>query len=102
MNPFIRGARRPLLARLLSAPTGAAFAACLCAPSFAQQPPSRTLEQITVTADRLTLTAPGQDVARREAERVPGGADVVSAEDYANGRASTFSDVFAYSPGVFA
>jgi iron complex outermembrane recepter protein len=102
MNPFIRGARRPSLARLLSAPTGAAFAACLCAPSFAQQPPSRTLEQITVTADRLTLTAPGQDVARREAERVPGGADVVSAEDYANGRASTFADVFAYSPGVFA
>jgi iron complex outermembrane receptor protein len=103
MNPFFRGARRrPSLARLLSAPSGAAFAACLCAPTFAQQPPSRTLEQITVTADRLTLTAPGQDVARREAGRVPGGADVVSAEDYADGRASTFSDVFAFSPGVFA
>lgn len=102
MNPFPRSARRRSSARLLPAPAGAAFALCLCAPAPAQQPPARTLEQITVTADRITLTAPGEDVARLEAARVPGGADVVSFTDYADGRASTFSDVFAFSPGVFA
>jgi len=102
MNPFPSSARRRSSARLLPAPAGAAFALCLCAPAPAQQPPPRTLEQITVTADRVTLTAPGEDIARLEAARVPGGADVVSFTDYADGRASTFSDVFAFSPGVFA
>jgi iron complex outermembrane receptor protein len=105
MTSFIRGAR-PVARR----PAALACAAItlLCAPplfpasAFAEQPAARTLEQITVTGDRITLTAPGVDAARREAERVPGGADVVSAADYADGRASTFSDVFAFSPGVFA
>jgi iron complex outermembrane receptor protein len=102
MNPFIRSARSRSLARLLPAPSSAVFAVFLCAPALAQQTPSRTLEQITVTADRLTLTAPGEETARLEAARVPGGADVVSSDAYADGRASTFSDVFAFSPGVFA
>lgn len=102
MKPFIRGARRQSFACLAAASPGAAITLCLCAPALAQQPPARTLDQITVTADRLTLTAPGESAARHEAGRVPGGANVVSAEDYADGRASTFSDVFAFSPGVFA
>jgi iron complex outermembrane receptor protein len=82
----------------------AAAAACcsVCVIAAAQQAAPRQLDQITVTADRLTPTAPGEDVARAEASRVPGGADVVSANDYADGRASTFADVFAFSPGVFA
>lgn len=61
----------------------------------------RTLEQITVTADRPTLSAPGEDAARAEAERVPGGANVVGQSEYADGRASTLADVFALTPGVF-
>jgi iron complex outermembrane receptor protein len=60
------------------------------------------LDQITVTADRLALSAPGEGVARAEAERVPGGANVVGESEYADGRASTLVDVFAFTPGVFA
>jgi iron complex outermembrane receptor protein len=72
------------------------------ANAVAQQAAPHAFDQITVTADRLTPTAPGEGAARAEAARVPGGADVVSATDYENGRASTLSDVFALSPGVFA
>jgi iron complex outermembrane receptor protein len=94
MIAFPGGARRTLV--------GAAVACSLGPTAFAQQASPHAFEQITVTADRVTPTAPGEDAARFEAARVPGGADVVSATDYADGRASTFSDVFAFSPGVFA
>jgi iron complex outermembrane receptor protein len=98
MNAFSGGARRSLV--------GAAVAFALFPAAFAQQasqpPKPHAFEQITVTADRVTPTAPGENVARAEAAQVPGGADVVSATDYADGRASTFSDIFAFSPGVFA
>ncbi len=62
---------------------------------------SRTIEQVTVTARRNTPTAPGEAAARAELARVPGGASVVSHEEYADGRASTLADVFAFTPGVF-
>lgn len=94
MNAFSGGARRTLV--------GAAVAFALGAPALAQQAAPHAFEQITVTADRISATAPGEDIARFEAARVPGGADVVSATDYEDGRASTFSDIFAFSPGVFA
>jgi iron complex outermembrane recepter protein len=97
MNAFSGSARRNLV--------GAAVASVLCQAALAQQAPPpapHSFEQITVTADRITATAPGEGVARAEAAQVPGGADVVSANDYADGRASTFSDIFAFSPGVFA
>jgi iron complex outermembrane receptor protein len=57
---------------------------------------------VTVTATRLTPSAPGEAAARAEAERVPGGANVVGESEYADGRASTLVDVFALTPGVFA
>src|SRR4051812_5433736 len=97
MNALSGGARRTLV--------GAAVASVLCQAALAQQAPPpapHAFEQIIVTADRITATAPGEGVARAEAAQVPGGADVVSASDYADGRASTFSDIFAFSPGVFA
>lgn len=109
MNAFSGGARRTLV--------GAAIACALCPAAFAQQAQQiqqaqqprhaqqaapHAFEQITVTADRITPTAPGEEAARLEATRVPGGADVVSSNDYADGRASTLSDVFAFTPGVFA
>lgn len=94
MNAFSGGARRTLV--------GAAVSCSLCGTALAQQATPHPFDQITVSADRITPTAPGEDAARAEAARVPGGTDVVSASDYAHGRASTFSDVFAFSPGVFA
>jgi len=84
------------------ASVGAVVCGSAGAEAVAQQVPAHSFDQITVTADRITPTAPGEGAARAEAARVPGGADVVSAEDYAAGRASTFSDLFAFSPGVFA
>lgn len=81
---------------------GAVVSISACAETLAQQATPHSFDQITVTADRITPTAPGEGAARAEAARVPGGADVVSADDYAAGRASTFSDMFAFSPGVFA
>jgi iron complex outermembrane receptor protein len=84
------------------ASVGAVVCGSAGADALAQQAPAHSFDQITVTADRITPTAPGEGAARAEAARVPGGADVVSADDYAAGRASTFSDMFAFSPGVFA
>jgi iron complex outermembrane receptor protein len=86
--------------RSVAASLGAA-ATCFCLPAAADEAAPHAFDQITVTADRITPTAPGEGAARAEASRVPGGADVVSANDYADGRASTFADVFAFSPGVF-
>jgi iron complex outermembrane receptor protein len=62
---------------------------------------SASPEQVTVTARRITPTAPGEAVARAEAARVAGGANVVGREEYASGRASNLQDVFALTPGVF-
>lgn len=81
---------------------GATLMSSIAMSANAQQASPRTLDQITVTADRLTPSAPGEGAARAEAERVPGGANVVGASEYADGRASTLADVFALTPGVFA
>ena len=94
MNALSGGARRTLV--------GAAVSCSLCTAALAQQAAPHAFDQITISADRITPTAPGEEAARADAARVPGGADVVSASDYADGRASTFSDIFAFSPGVFA
>ncbi len=59
------------------------------------------VEQITVTGERLTPTAPGIESARADAARVPGGSSIVGREEYADGRASTLLDVLALTPGVF-
>jgi iron complex outermembrane recepter protein len=76
----------------------AGFAAAASADASA----SPTVDQIIVTATRITATAQGISAARAEAALVPGGAGVVDREDYADGRASTLADVLAFTPGVFA
>ena len=102
MNASLEGTRRSLVARHAAASVGAAVSCSFCAMAVAQQATPHSFEQITITADRMTATAPGEGAARAEAARVPGGADVVAATDYADGRASTLADVFAFTPGVFA
>jgi iron complex outermembrane recepter protein len=107
MKAFFQSARRSSVAlRAATSPGVAASIISVCTLSSAQQAVAqqatpRTLDQITVTADRITATAPGEASAREEASRVPGGVNVVSAAEYADGRASTFSDLFAFTPGVF-
>jgi iron complex outermembrane receptor protein len=65
-----------------------------------------TLPEITVTAPKAaaerSLTQPDLETARSRIERVPGAANVIDAEAYRDGRATTTADTFAYSPGVFA
>jgi iron complex outermembrane receptor protein len=63
--------------------------------------PLAKLERVVVYGGRISATAPGEEAARAEAARVPGGSNVVSAAEYADGRASTLLDVFALAPGVF-
>jgi iron complex outermembrane receptor protein len=72
-------------------------------PSVAVEAPfAAASEQVTVSAARGVPTAPGAAVASAEARRVPGGATVVTAADYASGRASNLPDMLAFTPGVLA
>jgi len=58
-------------------------------------------EQVVVSGQRLSNTAPGIDAARSEAARVAGGTNVVGRDEYSDGRSSNLADVFALTPGVF-
>src|SRR5688572_20437415 len=67
----------------------------------AEESDNTSSSSVTVTARRVTLTAPGEEAARAAAARVPGGVSIVGSEEYADGRASNLQDVFAFTPGVF-
>jgi len=56
---------------------------------------------VTGTTNSPSLTVPGVVQAEAAARLVPGGTDIIKAEDYKTGRASTLKDVLAWSPGVF-
>lgn len=59
-------------------------------PTVIQATKSATLTQPTLEQDRLDL------------RKIPGGTETIDAERYLTGRASTFADTFALSPGVVA
>jgi iron complex outermembrane receptor protein len=63
------------------------------------------LSEVKVTAQAesapLTLTEPGIEVARQRIEKTPGGVDLIDADTYKTGRASTLQDALQNSPGVF-
>jgi iron complex outermembrane recepter protein len=87
---------------------GASCAAALVLVAVSHPAPAQTSvsagisQNVTVTAKRLSPTAPGEAAARAEAARVPGGSNIIGLGEYADGRASTLADVFALAPGVFA
>lgn len=56
---------------------------------------------VTGTTNSPSLTVPGVVQAEATARLVPGGTDIIKAEEYKTGRASTLKDVLAWSPGVF-
>jgi len=72
-------------------------------PLQAAQEKAKTLPEVLVKSKKMqkSLTVPTVDSAKESAKRVPGGTDVVAADDYKTGRASTLQDVLGYSPGVF-
>jgi iron complex outermembrane receptor protein len=83
--------------------TAAGLAGLLVPASFAQSP--QTLDPMVVEAaadKKPSLTVPSPAVRRADLEKTPGGVEVVDAERYLSGRASTVADVFALSAGVFA
>lgn len=79
------------------------------APAWAQSSPATaeaaTLPNVNVSArrdpDKSTLTQPDVRTARERVQRTPGGAAVLDADDYAQGRVSTLSDALGMATGVF-
>lgn len=62
----------------------------------------RTLPEVTVTAEPVTSpTLESINAARRRIETTPGGANIVDARQYKEGRVSTLPDALQFSPGVF-
>lgn len=70
-----------------------------------QADPANALPTVSVSArrdpDKSTLTQPDVRTARDRIQRTPGGAAVVDADDYAEGRVSTLSDALGMATGVF-
>ncbi len=66
--------------------------------------PAKKLPDLVVKAERekRSLTTPTAEESRRELNKTPGAVEVVDAERFLQGRASTVADTFALSPGVFA
>ncbi len=82
-------------------------AATLCGllVSSSQAETPDQLGDLVVEADgtqKPSLTVPTPEASRADLEKTPGGVEVIDAERYLTGRASTVADVFALSAGVFA
>lgn len=56
---------------------------------------------VTGEAAGGTATVPSAAQAREALQFVPGGVDVITAEEIRTGRAATWQDILKYSPGVF-
>ncbi|MES2982675.1 MAG: TonB-dependent receptor [Verrucomicrobiota bacterium] len=80
---------KPYLFLILTSPILLAEPETL-APAIVQADAIRTLTQPTLEQDRLDLA------------KIPGGTEIIAAERFLTGRASTFADTFALSPGVVA
>ncbi len=61
------------------------------------------LKEVTVVgkAENQSLTVPNIETAIRRIGTTPGGVDIIDANDYERGRATTMQDVLGYSPGVY-
>lgn len=74
--------------------------------SFIGTAPAETiqLERLVIEANRIpaSKTVPTADESRAELKTTPGGTEVIEADRYLRGRASTMADTFALSPGVVA
>jgi iron complex outermembrane receptor protein len=100
--------RRAHRARLLSLLAASSTTAL---PALAADQPTATpvvvaeatqLSTVTVRGARpQALTVPSIDDARAATDAVAGGAGVIDADSYKDGRASTLKDALGYAPGVF-
>jgi len=89
--------------------TAVAFAGLALVPVLAraqdqnqsQSQAPTTMPPVTVTAAQPSLTVPSATDAREQIERTPGGVEIVPAERYLDGRATTLKDMLDYTPGVW-
>jgi iron complex outermembrane receptor protein len=84
------------------------FSACLMpvmwglhiSSAFAQE---KALPEVTVTSEPYSSpTLESIDAAKKRITATPGGANIIDAEQYKEGRVSTLPDTLQFSPGVFA
>ena len=77
--------------------------AILTATGRAETPdtPTQRLPETVVTAIEYSLTNPAIEVLRQDLQQTPGGVEVIDAETYKRGRATTLKDALEYAPGVF-
>lgn len=89
---------------LLSSVALASMSGLNLSAQSATNAPAR-LPEVVVTAPRFnvspSLTVPSLERTREELLAIPGGVNVITAEEYLTGRASTLKDVLDYTPGVF-
>ncbi len=72
-----------------------------CVPTILSLNVFVSAADVVVEAPRPSLTAPGSDGAKVEADRQPGGATVITAETWLSGRSSTWKDMLGLASGVF-
>ncbi len=91
MNLLLAGSTASLVASIMTAG----------AQSAATNAPTRLNEVLVTATNAPSLTVPDAYAAKAELARVPGGAEIIPADSFLTGRASTMKDVLDYSPGVF-
>ena len=71
-------------------------------PLLAQSPEVVPLPEVVVKAKADTsLTVPDIETKREELAQIPGAAEVIDADSYKHGRATTIRDALDFAPGVF-
>lgn len=97
--------RRSIQARLLPSSLALlAGALALPAQTTTNKPPGTVkLPEVVVTgkSEPVTSTLPNAAQALEQIKSVPGGANVIKAEEFKLGRVSTMKDALEYVPGVF-
>jgi iron complex outermembrane receptor protein len=90
-------------ARLSAAPILAGiFSLALSAPAPAQQTAPITTPPVDVTAPPVSsLTVPSVDEARETIQRIPGGVNLVPAEQFRDGGVLNLKDALGFTPGVY-
>ncbi|WP_036259683.1 TonB-dependent receptor family protein [Methylocapsa aurea] len=76
-----------------------AFATASASAQTAPPEPDQPATVTTTIADVVVSAAPAEATV---VANTPGGAGLITAESYEQGRVSTISDVFAFEPGVYA
>lgn len=76
--------------------------ACMLAISNNALAETKQLQDVVVTAEKTSITASNAEEAEEKINDIPGGADVVKAEEFEDSRATTIKDMLDYTPGVFS